>query len=324
MFVCNAIVFEITYNYISNNQLKIYKNCEVITMTNSYSLIQNNIQSDSIHLLHTPNRAAAILPFQIFACGHYYCLKGYRVERQGLDNRLLVLTLAGSGQITYRGGSYPLAKGQAFLIDCNEIQIYESVGDYWEIQWVRFEESKGINYELAINAGLFQPISLQRPGYIEIRMNTILQQANHNTPATDFIMTEALCGVLTAMYEEKHVSDTMKISSSVTKAISDTVIYMERHYTESMTVTQLAKKIHMTPYAFIRLFKRQIGITPYDYILKVRITKARFMLEQTDLSVTEISEQVGFPNINSFIRKFKLLTNTTPLKYRQLNSGLHG
>ncbi|WP_256756925.1 AraC family transcriptional regulator [Cohnella sp. WQ 127256] len=292
-------------------------------MTNAYSLIQDNIRTDSIHLLHTPNPTAAMLPFRIFACGHYYCLKGYRVERQGLNNRLLVLTLAGSGHITYRGVSYPLTKGQAFLIDCNELQIYESVGDDWEIQWVRYEESKGIDYEFTINGGRFQPIALQRLGYVETRMNTILQQANHYAPAADLIMSEALCGVLTAMYEDKHVHDTLKMSSSVTKAISETVIYMERHYADNTTVKELAHKIHMTPYAFIRLFKRQIGLTPYEYILKVRITQARFILEQTDLSITEISEQVGFHNINNFIRKFKMLTNTTPLKYRQLNGGLY-
>jgi len=292
-------------------------------MTNAYSHIQDIIRPDSVHLLHTPNSTAAVLPFRIFACGHYYCLKGYRVERQGLNNRLLVLTLAGSGHIAYRGSSYPLSKGQVFLIDCNELQIYECVGDDWEILWVRFEESAGIDYESAINGGRFQPIALQRLGYVETRMNTILQQANRMAPAADMIMTEALCGVLTAMYEDKHVHESLKTSLSVANAISEAVIYMERHHADDMTVNELARRIHLTPYAFIRLFKRQIGLTPYEYILKVRITKARLLLEQTDLSITEISEQVGFHNVNNFIRKFKMLTNATPLKYRRLNGGLY-
>jgi AraC-like DNA-binding protein len=235
----------------------------------------------------------------------------------------MVLTLAGKGHVTYRGVSYPLTKGQVFLIDCNEKQAYESVGDYWEIQWVRYEESLGIDYEYTINGGRFEPIALQRLGYVETRMNAILQQANHHAPAADLIMAEALCGVLTAMYEDKHVNDALKMSSSVTKAISETVIYMDRHFADNLSVHELAQKIHMTPYAFIRLFKRQIGLTPYEYILKARITKARLILEQTDLSVTEISEQVGFHNVNNFIRKFKMLANTTPLRYRQLNGGLY-
>jgi len=292
-------------------------------MTHAYSLIRDIIRPDSLHLLHTPNPTAAMLPFRIFACGHYYCLKGYRVERQGLNNRLLVLTLAGSGHIAYRGVSYSLNKGQAFLIDCNELQIYESVGDYWEIQWVRFEESAGIDYEYLINGGRFQPIALQSLGYAETRVNAILQQADRIAPAADLIMGEALCGLLTAMYEDKQVHDKLKMSKTVAKAISESVIYMDRHYADSITVKELAHNIHMTPYAFIRLFKRQIGLTPYEYLLKVRITKARFMLEQTDLSVAEISEQVGFHNVNNFIRKFKALASTTPLKYRQLNGGLY-
>ena len=296
-------------------------------MTNPYSVIHDHFRSDSIHLLHTPNTAASELPLRIFACGHYYCLSGYRVERQGLNNRLLVVTLAGKGQIAYRGVTYPLAKGQAFLIDCNERQMYESVGDDWEIQWVRFEENTGVDYEFLINAGRFQPVALQRLGYVETRLNSILQQvnrqANHHAPAADFIMAEALCGILTAMYEDKHVNDALKLSSSAGEAISETIGYMERHYAEEISVKELARMVHMTPYAFIRLFKRQIGLTPYEYLLKARITQARLMLEQTDLSVTEISEQVGFHNANNFIRKFKMLANTTPLQYRRLNGSLY-
>ncbi|QMV43913.1 AraC family transcriptional regulator [Cohnella cholangitidis] len=292
-------------------------------MTAPYSVIHDLFRPDSVHLLHTPNMAASMLPLRIFACGHYYCLNGYRVERQGLDNRLMVLTLAGKGQITYRGVTHPLARGQVFLIDCNEKQQYESVGDYWEIQWVRFEENTGVDYEFLINAGRFQPIALQRLGYVETRLRAILQQANHHAPAADLIMAEALCGILTAMYEDKHVNDTLKLSSSAAKAISETVIDMERHFAEDISIKELARKIHMTTYAFIRLFKRQTGLTPYEYILKARITKARIMLEQTDLSVTEISEQVGFRNANNFIRKFKMLANTTPLQYRRLNGSLY-
>lgn len=291
-------------------------------MSGPYSLIHDLFRPESIHLLHTPNAAASLLPLRIFACGHYYCLKGYRVERQGLNNRLLVVTLAGKGQITYRGVTSPLTKGQAFLIDCNEWQQYECAGDDWEIQWVRFEENTGVNYEYLVNAGRFQPIELRRLGYAETRLSTILQQANRHAPAADLIMAEALCGILTDMYEDKHVNGASKLSSSAGEAISETIGYMERHYAEDISVKELARMVHMTPYAFIRLFKRQIGLTPYEYLLKSRITRARLLLEQTDLSVTEIAEQVGFHNANNFIRKFKMLANTTPLQYRRLNGSL--
>ncbi|MBP1963192.1 helix-turn-helix domain-containing protein [Paenibacillus aceris] len=289
-------------------------------MNTSTNIINDIISPDSVHLLHLPNPQSSKLPFRVYACGHYHCLSGYRVQRQGPDNRILILTLAGSGQIIYRGQKFHLTAGHAFLIDCNEPHIYECVGEKWEIKWVRFEESAGVDYENTVNEGKFQSIVLQKPGYVEGRIDTILEQINLNSSIADLKMAEALCGALTSLCEEKHVNDTLKISSSVTKAITETIIYIDLHYNEDLSIKDMAKMIHLTAYAYIRTFKRQTGLTPYEYLLKLRITKARMLLEQTDNSVNEISEQVGFNNVNNFIRKFKDLTNTTPLKYRQQNA----
>ncbi|MFE5318918.1 helix-turn-helix domain-containing protein [Paenibacillus sp. NPDC056579] len=292
-------------------------------MSSTNNIINDIISPNSVHLLHLPNPQSYKLPFRIVACGHYHCLSGYRVQRQGLNYRILIVTLNGKGQIVYRGQKVSLAAGHAFLLDCNEPHIYECVGDSWEIKWVRFEESAGIHYENIINEGKFETIVLQQPSLVEAQIDIVLEQVNRNSPTADLKMVEALCGALTALCEEKHVHDTLKISSAATKAVADTISYMNLHYSEELSINELAKQNHLTTYAFIRTFKRQTGLTPYEYLLKLRITKARMMLEQSDDSIHEISEKVGFNNVNNFIRKFKLLTNMTPLKYRQQNTDVY-
>ncbi|WP_028550721.1 AraC family transcriptional regulator [Paenibacillus sp. UNC451MF] len=291
-------------------------------MSTMNNIINDIISPNSAHLLHLPNPQSYQLPFRIVACGHYHCLSGYRVQRQGLNYRILILTLAGKGMVTFRGQKFQVTDGHIFLLDCNDLHIYECVGDSWEIKWVRFEESEGINYEALINEGKFHTIALQKPGSVEAQIDMVLEQVTRNAPTADLKMVEALCSALTALSEEKYAYDTLKLSSAATKAIAETITYMDLHYKEDLSVNDIAKKNHLTTYAFIRTFKRQTGLTPYEYLLKLRITKARMLLEQTDYSVLEISEHVGFNNVNNFIRKFKLLTNTTPLKYRQQNSDL--
>lgn len=287
-------------------------------MNTTANVIHDIISPRSIHLLHQPHPQSGKLPFRVAACGHFYCLNGYRVQRQGLPYRLLIMCLSGKGQILYRGQTFVLKQGHAFLLDCNERHFYECVGDMWELKWIRFEEAAGVDYEGLINEGKFHPIALRNFGYVEDRMNLVLELAKQSsTQASDMLMAEALCSVLTSLCEEKYVRDTFQLSGAASTAIADAILLMESHYNEPLSIKEIAKKNHLTTYAFIRAFKRKTGLTPYDYLLKLRITKARMLLEQTDIPVHVISEQIGFHNVNNFIRKFKQLTHSTPLKYRR-------
>ncbi|MCA0754190.1 AraC family transcriptional regulator [Paenibacillus sp. N4] len=282
------------------------------------NVIHDIISPQSVHLLHQHHPQSGKLPFRVAACGHYYCLNGYRVQRQGLPYRLLVMSVAGKGQITFRGQTFILNEGQVFLLDCRERHVYECIGGTWELKWIRFEESAGVDYEGLINEGKFHPVALRNPGYVEERIDLVLELVKlSGTQASDAKLAEALCGILTTLCEDKHARDTVKLSGAASSAIADSILFMESHYREPLTVNEIAKQHHLTTYAFIRAFKRRTGLTPYDYLMKLRITKARLLLEQTDLPVHEISERIGFQNVNNFIRKFKLLTQSTPLKYRR-------
>jgi AraC-like DNA-binding protein len=68
---------------------------------------------------------------------------------------------------------------------------------------------------------------------------------------------------------------------------------------------------------FCRLFKEYSGITPQDFLLKAKLSKAKIALKETSLSVFEIAEQCGFQDASYFCRIFKKKTGVSPLKYRK-------
>ena len=75
--------------------------------------------------------------------------------------------------------------------------------------------------------------------------------------------------------------------------------------------------IPLSKYHFIRVFKRIMGTTPYNYLTNYRINNAKILLKTTDLSVYEIAERCGFSDTSNFIVQFKKHTGQKPLEYRR-------
>lgn len=93
--------------------------------------------------------------------------------------------------------------------------------------------------------------------------------------------------------------------------------YIDEHYREPLTLEILADNCHGSPFHLQRTFKRIAGLTPVEYIQKVRILKAKHELATTDKSVAEVGLRVGLPSPSYFITLFKKKTGQTPKQYRK-------
>ncbi len=98
--------------------------------------------------------------------------------------------------------------------------------------------------------------------------------------------------------------------------ISTVLNYIHANYQKDLSLPELANYVHLTPYHFSRLFKKVTGSTFVSYINDFRINKAKEMLTDTALTVTEIGKKSGFSNMNNFYRTFKKSTGMTPHEFR--------
>ncbi len=89
------------------------------------------------------------------------------------------------------------------------------------------------------------------------------------------------------------------------------------HLDEEISVELLAEKAAMSPRNFARVFLREVGITPAKYVEKVRLETARRRLEETNLTIDEISNECGIKNANGLRRLFLRYMRTTPSDYRK-------
>jgi len=105
----------------------------------------------------------------------------------------------------------------------------------------------------------------------------------------------------------------------VTK-FSSLMEYIDNHYTEDLTLEDMADIIGFSKYHFSRLFKQYTSFTFCDYLKHRRIQAAEVLLEQPEYSITEVALQAGFPSISTFNRIFKEYKNCTPTEYRNMRS----
>lgn len=104
---------------------------------------------------------------------------------------------------------------------------------------------------------------------------------------------------------------------TVPASISKSVAYMHAHFTESLTVAQLAAISCISEVYFRRIFKQTFHESPAAYIIRLRLRRAAEYLEYADVSVREVAELVGYGSASYFANEFKERYGMTPLLYRR-------
>ena len=128
----------------------------------------------------------------------------------------------------------------------------------------------------------------------------------------------ALCEILLYLNE---IYDTNSINPPVKnyayrEQLHTITEYIKDNLSEDLNLDTLAAKFFMGKQTLIKLFKKEIGLPPNQYIIYCRIMKARELLKEENL-VYKVCEVVGYSNISSFIRTFKKITGYTPTEYKK-------
>ncbi|WP_037843291.1 GlxA family transcriptional regulator [Streptomyces sp. NRRL F-5126] len=92
--------------------------------------------------------------------------------------------------------------------------------------------------------------------------------------------------------------------------------WMEEHLGEELTLGRLARHSGMSGRTFSRRFREQTGTTPLQWLLRARVRRAQYLLENTDHTIDRVADQAGFGSPTAFRERFKKVAGTTPQSYR--------
>ena len=219
-----------------------------------------------------------------------------------------VVTLDGSVQIAY--------PGDCILYRPGEVQDYLlAKKDEPHTYWIHFNGD--ICRELFETLGL-QEIHIVKTENREIRhlVSRVCRYYNLEIPNRELICSALLQAALALVSNEGHRVD-HRLSGKDADKISELIGRIKMTSSLNITVSECAAFCNMSKVHFIRVFKRTTGVPPMQFMLQIRIDRAKELLDFTDKSIGEIAEASGFHDQNYFARTFKKITGMSPSQFRK-------
>lgn len=278
--------------------------------------------SNSAYLYHTDTDIAdETKPLVITSCGTYHlhtvpCFKTTRPNGRG-DFQILYVA---SGKVYFYFGEkeYIAPAGHMILFHPYEEQNYAYYGtDQTEVYWIHFTGNDVENilkcYDLPLYEHSFYTGNLiaYETLFKEI-MKELQNRSSQYEEMTILYFKQLLLLVQRNRTEYQHIAN-----HSMIQEIELAKNYFHDHYQETICIEDYSKSRHMSTCWFIRSFRTLTGSTPLQYILSIRMTNARTLLEHTSYNITEVAALVGFDDPLHFSHLFKKHTGWSPSEYRK-------
>lgn len=250
--------------------------------------------------------------------GWHECNDKYIANRRanGSVNSTIILTISGNGILEAYGKTFELGAGDIFVLPPHTPHAYYTKKDcLWEFYWLHTVDNHATNFVNKIvedNETVFEYNDI---GWLKDNIEKLI--AFRDTAFEDHaveqskIVSDILHSLLT--YKTKNNYDNKRAKDLLDKAR----YYIERHYAEDITTKNICNELFISQTHLIRLFRKYLETTPYQYLESYRIAKATSLLAHTAQSISDIAESVGYKSSSNFISQFKKHKKITPQQYRK-------
>lgn len=217
-----------------------------------------------------------------------------------------------------KAACYPVRAGQGFLIEPGYITTYYADGSNpWEYAWVEFDGLRAGEFleEAGLSAAcpIFSPACAEASRSFASEMLYIVEHPDMTCRQFIGHLYLILDALIDASSRRKKIQGG-KLSRFYAQ---EAITFIEQFYSSPITVEDMAGHCNLDRSYFGKVFKTAIGQSPQEFLIRFRMAKASSLLTVTNLPISTICEQVGYPNQLHFSRAFKNVYGISPRTYRQ-------
>lgn len=280
----------------------------------------NSTQSivSSNRIVYTPSTFARTSLLYLQEIGELEARRSHTSSRSNLASFLFFTVTTGSGSLSYQGKEFKLGVGDMAFIDCHNPYSHTTDPDnLWTLRWVHFYgPTMGSVYNKYCERGgrpVFTPED--SAPFFSVWVN-LFSTAGSADYMRDMKINSSLSELLVLiMAESWHPEDATTAKKKA--SVADVKEYLDREYGSKITLDSLANQFYINKYYLTKVFKEQYGQSITNYLLNVRITKAKQLLRFSSKSVEEIGLEVGLGAPHYFSQTFKSVEGVPPSKYRE-------
>lgn len=274
------------------------------------------IREKCMAVVNTPNELAAKLPISIHSLGRHVRDKDFFLKRRGSGNYMFILVNEGKLKLNYLGEDFYLSKSDITFINCNDYQEL-SIGDSDFVDYF-FIYMKGSSLKDFYNILYGDYFHIYKTDNLDKYKKTVYQLMHHCEQSNNIECYKILSDIFTDLmldFENKNL--TVKPSYPW---LQECVEFINKNCHKKIDIDDLCEISHLSKPQLNRVFKKICGVSPYQYILEIRLEKSQKILKDTNYTLDYIAKSTGFPSASQFSQKFKLAYGVTPSAYRKVNS----
>jgi AraC-like DNA-binding protein/mannose-6-phosphate isomerase-like protein (cupin superfamily) len=275
-------------------------------------------RADTCRYLHTPSAFARNHLLYIQEAGQLRSQSRHISKRSHLESYLFFIVLSGRGTVTIGNTCEELHAGDHVFLDCRNPYAHESSDEEpWELLWVHFNGNAMEGYYSYFlrhqRPAIFHPPG---PSPFPALIEQILTLEQLRSANRELLENELLHRLVTQLLTIS-LKNTGPSETSTLLKLQEIRHYLDEHYTEKISLDELANRFYISKYHMSREFKKAFGTTLVNYLTAQRITKAKEMLRFTDQQIESIAHSCGIEDNSYFNKVFQKAEGITPREYRR-------
>lgn len=269
--------------------------------------------------LTMPPRITQLEPYFAYVarCGWHSCNDKYQINRlDNDDTNLLFYTTSGMGELRTGGKKYSLTPDTVTILTPNvPAAYYTPEGGMWEFYWIHFKGKPCQPLIELISCQDSKLITMGGCGCVRDTVECLLASKGGESVRSCIKHSEMLLHMLHQI--AARISFDSFPENGYSQITKSALALIHSYYTTSFELSDISKRLYISSEHLIRIFKKDLGVTPHMYLLRHRIEKGKQLLRQTSLSVESVSQMVGFKSHSNFSKQFRDMEGKTPTLYRK-------